>query len=45
MYPAYLTILLLHRCHRDEHRCAAKYGATWTKYCERVPYRMIPYVY
>lgn len=45
IYPAYLTILLLQRCLRDEARCGAKYGDLWTRYCQRVPYRIIPYVF
>lgn len=44
-YFVFLSILLIHRCLRDEHRMAAKYGAGWTKYKEKVPYRMIPGVF
>jgi 7-dehydrocholesterol reductase len=44
-YPFYLTVLLLHRCHRDEKRCQKKYGPLWTLYTQQVPYRMVPYVY
>lgn len=40
----YLTILLFNRAYRDEERCASKYGDDWTRYCEKVPYKIIPYV-
>lgn len=44
-YPFYLSILLLDRAHRDDERCRSKYGKHWAKYCERVPSRIIPYLY
>jgi delta14-sterol reductase len=44
-YPVYFAVLLAHREVRDEHKCAAKYGAEWQEYKRRVPYRIIPYVY
>ena len=34
--------LHIHRCYRDEAKCAAKYGTDWDEYCRRVPWRMIP---
>ena len=40
----YLTILLLDRAYRDDARCASKYGKDWTKYQEKVPYRIVPFV-
>ncbi len=27
------------------HRCRAKYGSSWQKYSDLVPYKMIPYVW
>lgn len=45
LYVIFLTILLVHRVYRDEDKCAKKYGAYWKEYCNRVKYRMIPYVY
>lgn len=30
-YPAFLTILLVHRALRDEEKCLAKYGADYEK--------------
>ena len=44
-YVIYLAILLADRAGRDDRRCRKKYGTYWTQYCERVPYRIIPYVY
>jgi protein-S-isoprenylcysteine O-methyltransferase Ste14 len=45
LYPLYYLVLLLPRQHYDDIRCAAKYGALWTAYTRRVPYRIIPGVY
>ncbi|XP_059761486.1 delta(14)-sterol reductase LBR isoform X1 [Balaenoptera ricei] len=44
-YVIYFTILLVHREARDEHHCRKKYGLAWEKYCQRVPYRIFPYIY
>ncbi|XP_062870099.1 delta(14)-sterol reductase TM7SF2 [Trichomycterus rosablanca] len=44
-YVLYFGVLLVHREARDEHQCRMKYGAAWQKYCSRVPYRIVPYVY
>jgi len=44
-YSIYLTILLVNRCYRDEHRCKNKYGDDWDKYCRLVKYRLVPYVF
>lgn len=41
-YVVYLAVLLIHRAWRDDARCATKYGADWTAYCARVPYRLLP---
>lgn len=43
-YFVYLTILLVERAYRDDKRCSDKYGKGWDEYCERVPYKIIPYV-
>lgn len=45
LYTIYLTLLLVQRERRDERRCARKYGKVWQRYCQRVPYRILPYVY
>jgi len=44
-YPIYFAILLIHRERRDHGFCSKKYGADWTRYCERVRYRIIPGIY
>ena len=41
-YAIWMTMLLAHRCRRDEQRCSVKYGAAWTEYCKRVPWRFVP---
>lgn len=40
----FFVILLLHRQIRDDEACKEKYGSDWDRYCEKVPYRIIPYV-
>lgn len=45
LYVAYLVILLVNRSHRDDSRCAAKYGSYWNIYTKKVPYRIVPGVY
>eukprot|EP01138_Halocafeteria_seosinensis_P014931 gb/GECG01015242.1/.p1 GENE.gb/GECG01015242.1/~~gb/GECG01015242.1/.p1 ORF type:complete len:438 (+),score=15.82 gb/GECG01015242.1/:1-1314(+) len=45
MYGIYLTILLLHRLFRDDERCQLKYGHAWDRYCQQVPYKLIPLVF
>lgn len=44
-YFLYLTALLLDRTSRIDKRCEAKYGKYWTKYCEKVKWRLIPGVF
>ncbi|XP_068009663.1 delta(14)-sterol reductase LBR [Melanerpes formicivorus] len=44
-YVIYFICLLVHREARDEHHCKQKYGLAWEKYCQRVPYRIFPYIY
>lgn len=45
LYPLYYVALLFPRERDDDRRCAAKYGALWEQYRERVPRRIIPGVY
>ena len=45
LYPLYYVLLLFPRQYQDDRRCADKYGDLWTRYCQRVPYRIIPWVY
>ncbi len=44
-YFVFLTALLLDRAFRHDRRCADKYGKYWNAYCEKVPYKIIPYVF
>jgi protein-S-isoprenylcysteine O-methyltransferase Ste14 len=44
-FMLYFAVLLVHRERRDEEKCRRKYGKDWDRYCELVPYRIIPYVY
>jgi len=44
-YVCFLTILLVDRAFRHDKRCKDKYGTSWDKYCEKVPFKIIPYVY
>ena len=44
-YIIYMTILLVHRVYRDDVRCKEKYGKFWDRYCQDVPYRIMPYIY
>ncbi len=44
-YVLYFAPLLLNRERRDNAMCARKYGDDWTRYCEKVPYRIVPFVY
>jgi 7-dehydrocholesterol reductase len=44
-YIAFMVVLLVHRCFRDETRCYGKYGKDWIRYCNTVPYRIIPYIF
>jgi len=43
-YVLFLTILLGDRAYRDDQRCRRKYGPSWELYCEKVPYKILPYV-
>jgi 7-dehydrocholesterol reductase len=40
-----VTMILMHRASRDNEKCRRKYKEHWPEYCERVPYKIIPYVY
>jgi delta14-sterol reductase len=44
-FMVYFAVLLIHREMRDEEKCRAKYGEDWERYCEKVPWKIIPYVY
>ncbi len=44
-YVVYLTILLMDRAWRHDKRCLDKYGNSWQQYCQKVPYKLIPFLY
>ena len=44
-YVVFLTALLIDRSFRQEKRCKAKYGKGWDEYCQKVPYKLIPFIY
>jgi 7-dehydrocholesterol reductase len=44
-YAIFMTLILVHRCHRDEKRCLNKYGESWRKYCEVVRWKLVPGIY
>lgn len=44
-YFIYFAPLLIDRERRDHALCKGKYGDDWDRYCQKVPYRMIPYIY
>jgi protein-S-isoprenylcysteine O-methyltransferase Ste14 len=44
-YPAFLTILLIHRAKRDEEKCLAKYGEGYREYMRLVQYKIFPGIY
>jgi 7-dehydrocholesterol reductase len=42
LYVPFLAALLVKRALADDMRCAAKYGAAWREYRQRVPYQIVP---
>lgn len=44
-YVVFLSVLLFDRAFRHDKRCADKYGEYWDQYCEKVPYKIVPYLY
>jgi delta14-sterol reductase len=45
IYPAFFIGLLVHRERRDHAHCGRKYGKDWERYVERVPRRIVPFLY
>lgn len=45
LLPLSLMVLLAHRARRDDRRCRRKYGELWDRYCAKVRFRMLPFVY
>jgi len=44
-YLIFLATIMLERSIRDDARCAKKYGEDWKRYCQKVPYKILPYVF
>ena len=44
-YVCFLTLLLFDRALRDDERCAKKYGEGWKRHCQKVRYKILPFVY
>lgn len=44
-YAIFMTMLLIHRCWRDEERCSKKYGKGWEEYCKKVRWCILPGVW
>ncbi|MDF1758074.1 MAG: delta(24(24(1)))-sterol reductase [Legionellaceae bacterium] len=45
LYPIFFIAMITHRYQRDMDRCANKYGADWDRYCKKVKYKFIPFIY
>ena len=45
MYFVFTFVFMVHRVFRDEEKCKAKYGQGYLEYCQKVPYRFLPYVF
>jgi protein-S-isoprenylcysteine O-methyltransferase Ste14 len=45
LYPLYYVALLVPRQRADDRRCATKYGPLWDAYRQRVPRRIVPFLY
>ena len=46
LYPAYYTALFIGRALDDDLQCEKKYGpALWGAYTNRVPWRIVPFVW
>ena len=45
LYPLYYVLLFVPRDLDDDEICSAKYGSSWDKYRDLVPYRIVPGLY
>lgn len=44
-YCVFFVGMIAHRAIRDVHRCRNKYGEDWDRYCQKVPWLFIPFVF
>lgn len=44
-YFVFFLAMIVHRAHRDQQRCASKYGKDWVRYTDQVPYTFVPGIY
>ena len=44
-YVVFFVIMIAHRTRRDLMRCKRKYGEDWDRYCKKVPWIFIPFVF
>ena len=45
LWIADYVALFVPRQIEDDEACALKYGEAWRRYCQIVPYRIVPWVY
>ncbi|XP_078001247.1 delta(14)-sterol reductase TM7SF2-like [Glandiceps talaboti] len=45
LFPVFGILFTVFQERSDFRRCKKKYGIAWNRYCQRVKYRLIPYVY
>jgi len=46
LYALWTLLMFIQRSHDDGKECERKHGSTsWTRYCQRVRSRLIPYIY
>ncbi|KAI0209038.1 Delta(14)-sterol reductase TM7SF2 [Lamellibrachia satsuma] len=44
-YLIFLVVMLFYRAKYDDADCLSKYGPSWERYCRRVRFRILPYIY
>lgn len=44
-YVAYIGLYSFDKTRKDELYCQELYGESWKKHCEKVPYKLIPFIY
>jgi len=45
LYVIFFVLMIAHRTRRDITRCKRKYGKDWDRYCKKVPWLFIPFVF